>query len=1024
MVWVWLVRFAGAQTPEPPTPGDDPPSGVDLAEEAQVSFEIGVQHVQRGEYLIGLSYLLESNRLAPNRNVLYNIAGAYEALGRLEQAFQYYTDYVALEPDPDLRAAGQRGLDRLASRVALIEIASDPPGATIYVDRIDLGARGVTPRTVAVPVGKHEVLLRAPGFEPANAEASANRGTRSTVTLSLVRLTGTVQVFGEPAGAEIRLQGSDEVLGTLPATLELPVGTRVLELTAPGYATRKLVVDVDTEGERQVDGELTLLTGRLVVGSFGRVGALVEVDGEPVAFTPAVVDLPVGAHEVRVSAPGYDAYTAPIDIARDEATEIEAHLRGNTLDPLVQTASRTAELLSEAPVPVTVVTAEMIRAIGARTLQDVLEVYVPGITPITDHNEFNVAMRGVYGSSQQKILVMVDGHRLNSRAYSEAAPDYSLMISPDRIRQIEILRGPGSAAYGNIAFTAVVNVITAKGEDLSGFVASAGGGNYGQARGSVVYGGGSAETYDVMLWAQAFDVQGERVPIRRADDYALDEDGDGVPDPHAGVAIVGGATGPTPYDVGLRVQSGDLHLYGESRYGHHVEPFTSAGITGAVYDYDAMRDFGGVAPGIGSQSNHLELGWSPTVADADLQLSAYYDTNTLGGHTTTGYNSHLYLQWKDAAVGGVAQAEADYRLAGEGSVLVGGQVEVMTVRSALLVLGDTDWLSFGDTDQREVLLPGSESTYSAFAQVKHGFVDALTLNAGVRFDYKVRRDGAPALGIEDQPDIANLSPRVALVFHPVDEFSTKLSYGESFVDAPYWYRYNNLPSYAGAVSLTPERLRALQLTPEVSLLDGRVKSTTNLAYQYVYDFIYRDNAAQPGDPFYVNAGSLETAILEEELAFVTAALRARANATWQSVLSVSNYDAQPDGSAINNVPALVANGVLDVNPLVALDQDFWLNLTLRYVGDQHAPIRAVSLANPNAARNLKNEEPARLLVDVGGRLEGLIGGFGLSGRVYNLFDTRAYQGGSTLHPYPQAGRWFLVNVDWRFDLAKGGGSRG
>jgi outer membrane receptor for ferrienterochelin and colicins len=1000
-------------------PSGNPP-GVDLAEEAQVAFELGVQHVQRGEYLQGLSYLLESNRLAPNRNVLYNIAGAYEALGRLEQAFQYYTDYVALETDPEQRAAGQRGLDRLTGRVALVEIVSDPPGATIYVDRIELGARGATPRTVAVPPGPHTVLLKAQGYAQATAQATANRGAVSTVSLPLDRLTGTVRLFGEPAGAEIRAEGRDEVLGTLPATVEVPVGTSVLELVAPGYGPRKLVVEVQTDRETQVDGTLSLLTGRLVVGSFGRVGALIEVDGEAMAFTPSVVDVPVGTHEVRVTAPGYDPFVASIDITQDQATEIEARLRGNTLDPLVETASRTAELLSEAPVPVTVVTSEMIRAIGARTLKDVLEVYVPGMTNITDHNELNVAMRGIYASSQQKILVMVDGHRLNSRAYSEAAPDYSIMISPDRIRQIEILRGPGSAAYGNIAFTAVVNIITARGADTDAFVVSGGAGNHGQARGSIVYGGGATDEYDLLIWGQAFDVRGEEVPIRRADDFAVDEDGDGVPDPHAGFAIVGGATDPTPYDFGARVEVGDFHLFGNARYGHHVEPFTSAGVTGAVYDHGAMRDFDGVGPGIGSRSNHLEAGWSPTYGAHALQLTAYYDTNTLGGHTTTGWRNHLFLNWKDAAVGGIAQSASEYELLGEGTLLVGGQVEVMSVESAMLVIGtDGDWQSFGDTDQREVLLPGTESTYSAFVQLKHSPVDAITLNAGARFDYKVRREGAPALDIPQQDDIANLSPRVALVLHPIDAFSTKVSYGESFVDAPYWYRYNNLASYAGAVGLTPERLRALQVTPELSLLDGRLKSTSNVAYQYVYDFIFRDNNAQPGQPFYINAGRLETLVLEEELAFVAAAVRARANATYQHVLSVDNYDAQPDGTAINNVPSLVANAILDANPLYALDEDLWLNLTLRYIGAQHAPIRTVSLARPNLQKNLQHEEPAHLLVDVGGRVDGLLGGFALAGRVYNLFGTRMAQGGSTLFPYPQPGRWFLVNVEWEIDATRG-----
>lgn len=89
----------------------------------------------------------------------------------------------------------------------------------------------------------------------------------------------------------------------------------------------------------------------------------------------------------------------------------------------VSAASKQLEPTAEAPVPVTVVTAEMIELSGARTLLEVLTRFVPGMVQVQDQNEYVVAMRGVYTSAQQKILVLLDGHRLNSRAYAMAAPD-------------------------------------------------------------------------------------------------------------------------------------------------------------------------------------------------------------------------------------------------------------------------------------------------------------------------------------------------------------------------------------------------------------------------------------------------------------------------------------------------------------------------------------------------------------------------------------------------------------------------
>ena len=95
----------------------------------------------------------------------------------------------------------------------------------------------------------------------------------------------------------------------------------------------------------------------------------------------------------------------------------------------IVTASQQSETLEEAPVPVTLITEEMIKAIGARTLKDVLLAYVPGITSVESPNEVNVAMHGVYSAGQEKILIMINGQRMNARATTTAAPDYSLSLN-------------------------------------------------------------------------------------------------------------------------------------------------------------------------------------------------------------------------------------------------------------------------------------------------------------------------------------------------------------------------------------------------------------------------------------------------------------------------------------------------------------------------------------------------------------------------------------------------------------------
>jgi iron complex outermembrane receptor protein len=53
------------------------------------------------------------------------------------------------------------------------------------------------------------------------------------------------------------------------------------------------------------------------------------------------------------------------------------------------------------------------------------------------------------------------------------------------------------------------------------------------------------------------------------------------------------------------------------------------------------------------------------------------------------------------------------------------------------------------------------------------------------------------------------------------------------------------------------------------------------------------------------------------------------------------------------------------------------------------------------------------LVNGGIRIDKLWG-FSLDARVYNLLNASYTQGGSTVFPYPQEGRWFKVEVGYRF----------
>lgn len=703
------------------------------------------------------------------------------------------------------------------------------------------------------------------------------------------------------------------------------------------------------------------------------------------------------------------------------------------LDVTVTAPSQLEESVREAPVPVTVITAEMIRTSGARNLQALLTTYVPGMTLVTDHNEMNVAMRGVYASSQQKILVLVDGHRLNSYAYNSANPDHGISIDLGKVKQIEVLRGPGSSLYGNVALTAVVNVVTRSGDELDGARISVGGGDY-LSRGdtnpvwsrgrplaagrsvALTFGDHVGADNDLLLWGTAFVAPGQEITIAPDEDYS--------DNPQGGHAILGGVAAPSSFDLGLTYSIGRWWLLASIRRGSSIEPFTAAGTpTGEAYEYDDFRSFEGRGPGLSSRSTHLVLRRSHAIGDdLELEINAYLDGNELAGQPVTDPATRMsvLLGWRDVAVGSVATLRHDYTTEyGGGSLLGGVQVERMELIDSHLLVGTAgDWRS-ADT-ARPVLDPGVETTGSVFAQAKHRFSARWLTNIGLRFDYKDRHEVDPALlmPMETQPEnLTDLSPRVALIYSPTETVDVKLSYARSFVDAPYWYRYNVFPAYQGARTLKPERLGSLQLTPMARFLDGRLRVTTNVFYNHVYDFVFRlVGGAGASMVTYANAGVLDTIGVEQEIDFLDDAWRVHGNATVQHVTSAAEVGADESSGQINNVPRLSAHLVASARPLPARNDRGWFVLALHAVGAQRAPIAPTSHLEGGVVTPFEDPdhtEPGRLLVDVGARGSDLfVPGLDVDLTVENVFDRRYRQGGSVVHPYPQAGRCFFVTVSY------------
>jgi outer membrane receptor for ferrienterochelin and colicins len=132
-------------------------------------------------------------------------------------------------------------------------------------------------------------------------------------------------------------------------------------------------------------------------------------------------------------------------------------------------ASARLQPVTEAPASVTFITAEEITRYGYRTLADILRG-VRGMYVTDDRNFSYLGMRGfgIPGDYNSRVLLLVNGHRVNDNVYGQAEIGAEFGIDPALFERVEIIRGPASSLYGDSAFFAVINVITKSGASLDG----------------------------------------------------------------------------------------------------------------------------------------------------------------------------------------------------------------------------------------------------------------------------------------------------------------------------------------------------------------------------------------------------------------------------------------------------------------------------------------------------------------------------------------------------------------------------
>ena len=196
----------------------------------------------------------------------------------------------------------------------------------------------------------------------------------------------------------------------------------------------------------------------------------------------------------------------PCDAATDDAsgrpsiTDLSIEQLMEVEVDTVYSASKFEQKITEAPSSVSVVTDQDIRRYGYRTLADILRG-VRGFFTSYDRTYDYIGVRGFSrpGDYNTRILLLVDGHKINDNIYDSASIGNEFVLDVDLIDRVEVIRGPGSSLYGSNAFFGVISITTKRAQKYNGFEVSASAGSFDTYKQRATFGKKFSDTFELLL---------------------------------------------------------------------------------------------------------------------------------------------------------------------------------------------------------------------------------------------------------------------------------------------------------------------------------------------------------------------------------------------------------------------------------------------------------------------------------------------------------------------------------------------
>ena len=630
-------------------------------------------------------------------------------------------------------------------------------------------------------------------------------------------------------------------------------------------------------------------------------------------------------------------------------------------------ASKYLQKVTTAPSSVTIVTSEDIHRYGYRTLADILRS-VRGFYVTYDRNYTYVGDRGLLrpGDYNSRILLLVDGHRMNEPIYDSMYIGREFPIDVDLIERVEVIRGPSSSIYGTSAFFAVINVMTkqlkaGKEAEVSGRLAS-----FGTEEGRVTYGHKFKNGPDMLLSGSLYDSAGQqRLFFPQFDSPATNN------------GIARNCDFEQSEQLFTKISYRDftvMGVFGSRRKG------IPTGSYGTVFNDQRNRTV--------DNRGFLDVGYEHAFAGGlDLTARVYYDQYDYDGryvYDESQTDSTFLVLNNDLAHAKWWGAEFKLtKIFFDKHKLTAGSEFRDDFR---VYQGNYDINPFTlYLDDRHPAKVGA-----VYVEDEYTVRSNLILNIGARYDCYSTFGGTA-------------NPRLGLIYSPLKKTTFKFLYGTAFrAPSAYELYYNDggLSTEANPY-LKPENIKTTELVVEQYM--GSYLRLAASGYHYsIRDLISEETAFPDGIVQFRNADRVRTNGVEGEAEWKWLhGFEVGANYAFQSAQNTET------GEALTNSPRHLANLKLTSPVLPRLIS---AGLELHYVGTRYTLARETlkGFVIPNLT--IFNEPLAK--------------GFRISATIYNLSDTRYAYPGQVAHPEDaiyQDGRTVALKMTYAFGREKRNG---